>query len=699
MTAEVQKVNEQAAASGGTAQSFLVSIPQNIFPGMQFTVNVSGQRFMVTCPPSAGPGSRVRIVPPALPEEPQAAPKTQIFEVAVPYGVVPGQSFALIANGQRVLVTCPPNVSPGQRIRFQLPVSEVVGNIQLSYESERSGWKRSIRVSDLKFQWVRLDGDSNDGKKKALSTGAGDQHGPPYVGKSEDGGGIGKSLDSDSSGAPPPSSNLEGSLSSIDVTGSTVCNFHRSAYVRKITYLEGNDARMRTGKVELVPASEAAVDSRLVVHSRTLLSYSDIAAIQGKGLDEKTEWFQAICAKLAPAWEDGHIKIVVRRRHLLLDSVDAIMSLGRDDLRKRWRIEFLGEPGIDAGGLTREWFELVTEAVYDPAFGLWLPSVNNQACVNINPASGMLSSPQCDGSCLHRTYLTLELSFHRRPAISCPDDHLVYFRFLGRVLGRALFDRQTVKGHMVRTLYKHLLGWPVTFEDILTQDEDLYKSLKKLAEMEPEHVACMCLDFTVTEESMGVRQDINLIERGNEKEVTGENVTEYLEANLKYRLLERTKPQLTELLLGFFDIIPEPALTVFDANELELILCGLPNIDIDDWKANTLYSGLYKGRGDEVVQWFWQVVTEEFDDEMKARLLQFVTGTSGVPSRGFAVLQGNDGNIKKFTIHGVDRETSIFPRSHTCFNRIDLPNYTSRKELHDKLKTAVTMCGVGFDME
>lgn len=267
------------------------------------------------------------------------------------------------------------------------------------------------------------------------------------------------------------------------------------------------------------------------------------------------------------------------------------------------------------------------------------------------------------------------------------------------MLGRALFDRQTVKGHMVRTLYKHLLGWPVTFEDIQTQDEDLYKSLKKVAEMEPEHVSCMCLDFTVTEESMGVRQDINLVENGSEREVTGENLNEYLEANLKYRLLDRTKSQLTELLLGFFDIIPEPALTIFDANELELILCGLPNIDMDDWKANTLYSGLYKGRHDPVVQWFWEVVSDDFDQEMKARLLQFVTGTSGVPSRGFSVLQGNDGNIKKFTIHGVDASTCVYPRSHTCFNRIDLPNYTNKKELHDKLRTAVTMCAVGFGME
>jgi len=277
----------------------------------------------------------------------------------------------------------------------------------------------------------------------------------------------------------------------------------------------------------------------------------------------------------------------------------------------------------------------------------------------------------------------------------------VYFRFLGRILGRALFDRQLVKGHMVRTLYKHLLGWPVTFEDIQAQDEDYYKSLKKLTQLKPDDVPNMCLDFTVTEESMGVREDVDLVEGGSEMEVTSENLSEYLVANLKYRLLERTKPQLSELLLGFFDIIPEPALTVFDASELELVLCGLPNIDMDDWKANTLYSGYFssKGRSHEVVDWFWEVVTDDFDAEMKARLLQFVTGTSGVPSRGFSVLQGIDGNIKKFTVHGVDLSTSIYPRAHTCFNRIDLPCYANKKDLHDKLKMAITMCAVGFGME
>jgi E3 ubiquitin-protein ligase NEDD4 len=216
---------------------------------------------------------------------------------------------------------------------------------------------------------------------------------------------------------------------------------------------------------------------------------------------------------------------------------------------------------------------------------------------------------------------------------------------------------------MVRHMYKHLLGWPITFQDLEHQDEDYYQSLKKLTNME--EVSEMCLDFTATEERMGVRTEVNLIEGGAMKEVTDDNLAQYLEANLKYRMLDRTKPQMTELLLGFYDVIPEPALTVFDFQELELMLCGLPTIDMDDWQANTIYSGLYesKGKVDQVVTWFWEVVRDDFDREMKARLLQFVTGTSGVPSRGFSVLQGNDGNIKKFTIHVVQSSAFPYPRA------------------------------------
>lgn len=332
MTHEVAQVNRAAVDSGGTAQTFLVTIPPNVYPGMQFTVSLEGQRFMVTCPPNAGPNMKVRIVPPTKPEEPQAAPKTQVFEVIVPPGVKSGQPFTLMANEQRVLVTCPPNVVPGQKIRFQLPVQQIVGNIKLAYEGNQL-WNRTVRVQDLKFQWVRTENDQvvveDDGK--------------------------------------------------ID--------FNASAFVRKITYLEGNDARMRTGTVEFGPAQEAVVDSKLVVGDKTLMSYADISNVQGKTLEEKTRWFENLCGQLTGNWENGHVKIVVRRQSLLYDSVDAVMALGREDLRKRWRFEFLGEAGIDAGGLAREWFELVSAELFDPDRGLWLNSNQNQMCMTINPAS------------------------------------------------------------------------------------------------------------------------------------------------------------------------------------------------------------------------------------------------------------------------------------------------------------------------
>jgi len=320
-----------------------------------------------------------------------------------------------------------------------------------------------------------------------------------------------------------------------------------------------------------------------------------------------------------------------------------------------------------------QWFELVTKEVFDPDMGLWMSSTTNQMSMTINPASEF-----------------------------CCEDHLVYYRFLGRVIGKAMFDRQLVNGHMVKHIYKHMLGWPIQFKDLESVDEDYYRNLKQLQGMAEsgEDLEMLCLDFTTTTEVMGAKEEVELVKGGSNLEVTNDNFPEYVEACLKYKLMDCVKPQLNELLLGFFDVIPEPLLTIFDFQELELLMCGLPEIDMDDWKEHTEYSGEYDEIGGDhpTCQWFWEVVSE-FDQEMKARLLQFVTGTSGVPSRGFGVLQGNDGNVRKFTIHGVPVEVCLYPRAHTCFNRIDLPLFETKAELHEKLKLAVTMSSTGFDIE
>jgi E3 ubiquitin-protein ligase NEDD4 len=210
--------------------------------------------------------------------------------------------------------------------------------------------------------------------------------------------------------------------------------------------------------------------------------------------------------------------------------------------------------------------------------------------------------------------------------MACPEDHLIYFRFLGRVMGKALFDGHLVAGHMVRHLYKHILGWPITFEDLELADEEYYNSLKSLLDIK--NVEDMCLDFTFTEDALGTNKVVELLEKGADTNVTNENLPEFLELNLKYHLMERVKPQLTELLLGFFDVIPEALLTIFDFQELELLMCGMPVIDIDDWMKHTVYQGYFEQHGEKskTCKWFWQIVRDEFDQETRARLLQFVTG-------------------------------------------------------------------------
>ncbi|KAA0192433.1 hypothetical protein HAZT_HAZT003718 [Hyalella azteca] len=120
-------------------------------------------------------------------------------------------------------------------------------------------------------------------------------------------------------------------------------------------------------------------------------------------------------------------------------------------------------------------------------------------------------------------------------------------------------------------------------------------------------------------------------------------------------------------------------------NELELLMCGIVSIDVKDWRANTVYKGEYHPNH-IVIQWFWRVVLS-FDNEMRARLLQFVTGTSRVPMNGFKELYGSNGP-QLFTIEMWGDSTN-YPRSHTCFNRLDLPAYQSYHDLRQKLIKAI----------
>jgi hypothetical protein len=137
------------------------------------------------------------------------------------------------------------------------------------------------------------------------------------------------------------------------------------------------------------------------VNGKTFIQYADIAQRQKLPLSEKRKWFLSVCKKLAEATvndfagpgsqTDDYIKILVRRKFLLKDSIRAVFSLGESELRKRWKISFVGEPVFDAGGPTKEWIQCVTEQLLSPQFGLFVSSTNNQAAMDIKPCCGKSS--------------------------------------------------------------------------------------------------------------------------------------------------------------------------------------------------------------------------------------------------------------------------------------------------------------------
>lgn len=129
-----------------------------------------------------------------------------------------------------------------------------------------------------------------------------------------------------------------------------------------------------------------------------------------------------------------------------------------------------------------------------------------------------------------------------------------------------------------------------------------------------------------------------------------------------WKIKTRVEEQFNAFITGFNELIPADLVNVFDERELELLIGGIADIDVEDWKKHTDYRGYQES--DQVIQDFWKVI-RTWDAEQKSRLLQFATGTSRIPVNGFKDLQGSDGP-RRFTIEKAG-EVNALPKSHTWY--------------------------------
>uniref|UniRef100_H2YQB8 E3 ubiquitin-protein ligase n=1 Tax=Ciona savignyi TaxID=51511 RepID=H2YQB8_CIOSA len=358
--------------------------------------------------------------------------------------------------------------------------------------------------------------------------------------------------------------------------------------------------------------------------------------------------------------QTGHCRLEIKRSEAFEQSYSLIMKMKPKDLRKRLMVKFVGEDGLDYGGLAREWLYILSHEMLNPYYGLFQYSREDNYTLQINPDS------------------------HINP------DHLSYFHFVGRILGMAVYHGHYIDGGFTMLFYKQLLGKPISLDDMEEVDPALYKSMKWILQNDIHDV----LDhtFCADHDSFGERITHELKPNGANVEVTEENKREYVKLYVNWRFMRGIEAQFLSLSKGFYELIPQHLLRPFDERELELIIGGLGKIDLVDWRKHTKLK--HCSQDSNIVKWFWQAV-ESFDQEKRARVLQFVTG-SRVPLQGFKALQGSTGTQgpRLFTIQFIDSKTDSLPKAHTCFNRIDLPPYETYEKLLDKLTCAVeNTCG------
>jgi E3 ubiquitin-protein ligase HUWE1 len=94
-----------------------------------------------------------------------------------------------------------------------------------------------------------------------------------------------------------------------------------------------------------------------------------------------------------------------------------------------------------------------------------------------------------------------------------------------------------------------------------------------------------------------------------------------------HRMRAEIKSQIDWFLNGLYELVPADLISIFSPQELELLICGLPDVDLEDLAANTDYHQFRES--DDPIRWFWEVL-HGFSREERAMFLQFVTGTSKV---------------------------------------------------------------------
>ncbi|KAH6647427.1 hypothetical protein BKA67DRAFT_577433 [Truncatella angustata] len=397
----------------------------------------------------------------------------------------------------------------------------------------------------------------------------------------------------------------------------------------------------------------------------------------------------------------GRHSATIKRGQLFHDAYDQFWSLG-ESLKEPIQITFVDqfdqpEAGIDGGGVTKEFLTSVTNEAFNPEHhGLFV--TNSQNLLYPNPTAYDERMETL------RYYGIPENSLEWNNRLQ---DLSKQYEFLGRVVGKCMYE-----GILIDLAFASffLLKWSsssqsssdfrASLNDLRDLDPDLYKGLLNLKNY-PGDVTDLALDFTINDRVANPETgQIKTITRPLRKDgenipVTNKDRPLYISYVARHRLVAQPFQQTKAFLRGLGSIIEPSWLSMFNQSELQRLVGGdSSEIDVEDLRNNTIYSGLYvigdDGLEHPTIQMFWKVM-HELKDEERREVLKYVTSTPRAPLLGFSQLS------PRFSIRDGGTDEERLPSTSTCVNLLKLPRYSSAAVLKSKLLYAV-QSGAGFDL-
>jgi ubiquitin-protein ligase E3 A len=325
------------------------------------------------------------------------------------------------------------------------------------------------------------------------------------------------------------------------------------------------------------------------------------------------------------------------------------------DSRILTRLTFASLKTSTAGGVTREYFQLLTAQLFDVNTGMWSTRFENG----------------------NTTWFNSDCSWN---------DEGYYLS--GILVGLAVYNSVLLDVNFPQAVYRKLLAQPLGLEDMV--DEEIKRGLQQLLDYEGDDVEeVFCLTFDVNWVDLGQEKRKELKPNGCDVPVTADNKEEYVMLYVKWLLVESIYPQYESFEAGFTRVMENSTLDLLRPEELELLVVGIPQLDFDALEKNTEYEGGYSSDSEVVIN-FWRFVRHA-SSETQLNLMKFITGSTRAPIGGLGKMN--------FKIQRAGPDSANLPTSHTCFNTLLLPDYGNNYEkLEDRLGRAILECE-GFGLQ